>query len=57
MFEALTERLEKSFKILKGEAKVSEMAIEYAPATKKYNKEIANLLGVTIPEGFEAIAD
>lgn len=43
-------------KILKGEAKVAEMPIEYAPNfTKKYNKEICEELGITIPDGYEAI--
>ena len=44
-------------KILTGEADVSEMPIEYAPQfTKKYNPDLASSLGVTIPEGYEAIA-
>ena len=38
-------------KILKGEADVSKMPIEYATPTKKYNKEMCNLLGITIPAG------
>ena len=42
--------------ILLGNKKIEEMPIEYAPTTKKYNKEIAEELGVTIPEGYEAIA-
>ena len=43
-------------KILKGESKVEEMPIEYAPNfTKKYNKEICEELGITIPDGYEAI--
>lgn len=43
-------------KILKGDADISKMPIEYAPQfTKKYNKEICDELGITIPEGFEAI--
>ena len=43
-------------KILTGEADVSEMPIEYAPNfTKKYNPDIAEALGVTIPEGYEPI--
>lgn len=46
---------EMAVKILKGESKISEMPIEYAPTTKKYNKAIADELGVTIPEGFVAI--
>ena len=45
-------------KILKGEAKVSEMPIEYAPqVTKKYNKEIAADLGVAIPADYAAIGE
>ncbi len=44
-------------RILKGEAKVSEMPIEYAPQfTKKYNADICAELNITIPEGYEAIA-
>lgn len=42
-------------KILKGEANISEMPIEYAPATKKYNKDMAEALGITIPEGYTEI--
>ena len=44
-------------KILTGEADISEMPIEYAPQfTKKYNPDLTSSLGVTIPEGYEAIA-
>lgn len=46
---------EMAVKILKGESKIAEMPIEYAPTTKKYNKAIADELGVAIPEGFVAI--
>lgn len=43
-------------KILTGESKVEEMPIEYAPQfTKKYNPEICEALGVTVPEDYEAI--
>ena len=42
-------------KILKGEADISAMKIEYAPATKKYNPEICEALGLTAPEGYAAI--
>lgn len=43
-------------KILKGEAKIEEMPIEYAPNfEKKYNAEICEELGITIPDGYEAI--
>lgn len=43
-------------KILKGESSVSEMPIEYAPQyTKKYNETMCADLGLTAPEGYEAI--
>ena len=43
-------------KILTGEANVSEMPIEYAPEfTKKYNPELAEAMGVTIPDDYAAI--
>ena len=42
-------------KILTGEADVSTMPIEYAPATPKYNAEICADLGLTPPEGYVAI--
>ena len=44
-------------KILTGEADVSEMPIEYAPqTTKKYNADACEALGLTPPDGYEAIA-
>ena len=42
-------------KVLKGEADISTMKIEYAPSTKKYNKEMCELLGIVVPEGYEEI--
>ena len=43
-------------KILKGEADISQMPIEYAPQfTKKYNKAICDKLGIEIPDGYVAI--
>ena len=48
---------EMAAKILKGEAKVSEMPIEYAPATKKYNAKICDALKLTVPEGYVAIGE
>ena len=42
-------------KILIGEADISEMPIEYTDVTKKYNKTICEDLGLTVPEGYEAI--
>lgn len=47
---------EMAVKILKGEADISEMAIEYDDApVKKYNPEICEELGITPPEGYEPI--
>ena len=42
-------------KILKGEADIAEMPIEYTDVTKKYNKAICEELDLTVPEGYEAI--
>ena len=43
--------------ILANGADISTMPIEYAPQfVKKYNPDLANALGVTIPDGYEAIA-
>ena len=48
---------EMAVKILTGEADISEMPIEYAPQfTKKYNEAICADLGLTVPEGYEALA-
>ena len=47
-----------AYKILVGEAKVEEMPIEYAPKfTKMYNEEIANDLGISIPDEYVKIGD
>ena len=42
-------------KILTGEADISTMPIEYAPAIAKYNPTICEALGLTAPEGYVAI--
>ena len=42
-------------KILTGEADISELAIESAPVTQKYNPTICDALGLTAPEGYVAI--
>ena len=43
-------------KILKGEAKIEEMPIQYFDApVKKFNPEICDLFGVSVPEDFEPI--
>ena len=43
-------------KILTGEADIAEMPVEFAPnVTKKYQPSNCDALGVTIPDGYEAI--
>lgn len=43
-------------KVLTGETDIAEMPIEYAPqVTKKYNAELAEAMGVTIPDDYVAI--
>ena len=44
-------------KVLKGEKDISQMAIEYAPAAKKYVASRCEALGLTVPEGYEAIEE
>jgi len=44
---------EMAIKILKGEADISTMPIEYAPATKKFNKEMCEYLDISVPAGYE----
>lgn len=46
---------EMAAKILTGEAKVSEMPIEYATAAKKYNPTICEELGITVPSDYTAL--
>lgn len=46
---------EMAAKILKGESNISEMPIEYAPATKMYNPDICEELGIKIPDGYTSI--
>lgn len=47
---------EMAAKILKGEADISEMPVEYFPnPVKKFNPEMAELFNVAIPEDYEAI--
>lgn len=47
---------EMAVKILKGEADISEMKIEYTDVTKKYNADICTALGITPVDGYQAIA-
>ena len=42
-------------KILKGEANISEMPVEYTDATPKYNASVCEQLGITPLDGYEAI--
>lgn len=45
-----------AIKILKGEADISKMPIEYAPKfTKKYNKRICEALGIKVPADYVPI--
>ena len=49
---------EMAYDILVNGADISTMKIEYAPnVTKKYNKSICDTLGITIPDGYEAIEE
>ena len=49
---------EMAVKILKGEANIADMPVEYYPnPVKKYNADLADAQGVTIPEGYTAIGD
>ena len=42
-------------KILKGEADIAEMPVEYTDATPKYNAAVCEQLGITPLDGYEAI--
>ena len=46
---------EMAVKVLKGEADISTMPIEYTTVTKKYNKAVCEDLGLTAPDGYEEI--
>ena len=46
---------EMAAKILKGEANISEMPVEYATAKKMYNSAICKELGVVVPDDYTAI--
>ncbi len=47
---------EMAVKVLRGEADISQMPIEYAPQfTKMYNQTICDDLGLTPPEGYTAL--
>ena len=49
---------EMAVKILKGEANISEMPVEYFQGpVKKFNKDMAEKLNVTIPDEYVAIED
>ena len=48
---------EMAAKILKGEADISTMPVDYAPATKKYNAAKCEELGITPLEGYVAIGE
>ena len=46
---------EMAAQVLTGEADIAEMPIQYAPAAKMYNPTMCEALGITAPEGYEAI--
>ena len=46
---------EMAAKILSEGADVAAMEIQYAPFAKKFNKTNCDILGITVPEGYEAI--
>ena len=46
---------EMAAQILKGEADISQMPIEYADAAKLYNADMCQELGITVPEGYTAL--
>ena len=46
---------EMAAQILTGEADIAAMPIQYTNVTKKYNPTICEELGLTVPEGYEAI--
>ena len=47
-----------AYEILVEGADVSTMEVRYAPQfTKEYNAELCELLGVTVPDGYTAIAE
>ena len=48
---------EMAAKILSEGADVSTMEIQYAPFAKKFNKTNCDILGITVPDAYEAIAD
>ena len=48
---------EMAAKILSEGADVSTMEIQYAPFAKKYNATNCEILGIEVPEAYEAIAD
>jgi putative ABC transport system substrate-binding protein len=48
---------EMAVKILKGEANISEMPIEYTSAVKQYNPTFCEALGIEVPSDYEAIAE
>ena len=46
---------EMAAQVLTSEADIAEMPIQYAPAAKMYNPTMCEALGITAPEGYEAM--
>ena len=49
------EKKSENLVILKGEADISTMPIEYAPAAPKYNAAMCKMMNITPLEGYTAI--
>ena len=47
---------EMAYEILVNKKDPGTMAVGYSTTTKKYNKEICDLLGISVPDGYTAIA-
>ncbi len=47
-----------AYRVLVEGEDITQMPVEFAPnVTKKYNKKMCEKFGVTIPEGYEEIAE
>ena len=45
-----------AYDVLVNGADISTMEIQFASTTKKYDAERCEALGITVPDGFEAIS-
>ena len=57
-YELGVETAKMAYEILVNGADVSTMPVEFAPTfTKEYNKELCELLGITVPDDYKAIGE